>query len=40
MNTTTEQNKAVIRRFFDAWNSWQPDAFDDLIKPDVVRHGN
>jgi steroid delta-isomerase-like uncharacterized protein len=38
VNTTTEQNKAVIRRFFDAWNSRQPDAFDDLIAPDVVRH--
>jgi ketosteroid isomerase-like protein len=38
MRTTTEQNKAVIRRFFDAWNSRQPDAFDDLIAPDVVRH--
>jgi ketosteroid isomerase-like protein len=38
MSTTTEQNKAVIRRFFDAWNSRQPDAFDDLIAPDVVRH--
>jgi len=38
MSRTTEQNKAVIRRFFDAWNSRQPDAFDDLIAPDVVRH--
>src|SRR5215472_9498852 len=38
MSTTTEQNKTVIRRFFDAWNSRQPDAFDDLIAPDVVRH--
>jgi ketosteroid isomerase-like protein len=38
MSTTTEQNKAVIRRFFDAWNSRQPDAFDELIAPDVVRH--
>src|ERR1700752_4165360 len=38
MSTTTEQNKAVIRRFFDAWNSRQPDAFDKLIAPDVVRH--
>ena len=38
MSTTTEQNKAVIRRFFDAWNSRQPDAFDDLIAPNVVRH--
>ena len=38
MSATTEQNKAVIRRFFDAWNSRQPEAFDDLITPDVVRH--
>jgi ketosteroid isomerase-like protein len=38
MSTTTEQNKAVIRRFFDAWNSRQPDTFDDLIAPNVVRH--
>jgi hypothetical protein len=37
MSTTTEQNKAIIRRFFDAWNSRQPEAFD-LIAPDVVRH--
>ena len=38
MSTTTEQNKTVIRRFFEAWNSRQPDAFDDLIAPNVVRH--
>ena len=38
MNTTTEQNKAVIRRFFEAWNSRQPEAFDELVAPDVVRH--
>ena len=38
MSATTEQNKAVIRRFFDAWNSRQPDTFDDLIAPNVVRH--
>ena len=38
MSTTTEQNKAIIRRFIDAWNSRQPDAFDDLIAQDVVRH--
>jgi steroid delta-isomerase-like uncharacterized protein len=35
---STEQNKAVIRRFFDAWNSRRPEAFDDIIKPDVIRH--
>ena len=38
MSARTEQNKAIIRRFFDAWNGRQPDAFDDLIAPDVVRH--
>ena len=38
MSTTTEQNKAVIRGFFDAWNSRQPDAFDDLVAAGVVRH--
>jgi predicted ester cyclase len=38
MSTRTEQNKAVIRRFFDGWNSREPDAFDDLIAPNVVRH--
>ena len=35
---TTEKNKAVIRRFFDAWNSRQPEAFDNLLTADVVRH--
>jgi predicted ester cyclase len=34
----SEQNKAVIRQFFDAWNSRRPDEFDKLIMPDVVRH--
>jgi steroid delta-isomerase-like uncharacterized protein len=38
LRTTTEQNKAVIRRFMDAWNSRQPEAFDELIAPNVVRH--
>ena len=38
VNTTTEQNKAVIRRFLEAWNSRQPESFDELIAPDVVRH--
>ena len=33
-----DQNKAVIRQFFDAWNSRRPEAFDDLITQDVVRH--
>jgi ketosteroid isomerase-like protein len=38
MSTAIEQNKAVIRRFIDAWNSRQPEAFDELVAPDVVRH--
>jgi hypothetical protein len=33
-----EQNKTVIRRFFQARNSRQPEAFDALIAPNVVRH--
>src|SRR5262245_32721989 len=36
--TTTEQNKTVIRRYLEAWNNRQPEAFDELIAPDVVRH--
>jgi hypothetical protein len=28
VSTTTEENKAVIGVFFDAWNSRQPDVLD------------
>ena len=35
MSTTTEQNKAIIRHFFGAWNSRQPEAFDDK---EFLRH--
>lgn len=38
MGTTTERNKTVIQRFFEAWNNRQPEAFDELIAPDVARH--
>ncbi len=38
MGTTIEQNKAVIRRFIEAWNSRQLEAFDELIAPNVIRH--
>jgi steroid delta-isomerase-like uncharacterized protein len=38
MNTTGEQNKAVIRRFLEAWNDRRLEMFDELIAPDVVRH--
>ena len=36
--STTEKNKAVIQQFLDAWNRRQPEAFDDLVVPNVVRH--
>jgi steroid delta-isomerase-like uncharacterized protein len=38
MRTTTEQNKAVVRRFWEAMNSRQLEALDELIAPNVVRH--
>ena len=38
MTKATEQNKTVIRRFLDAWNSRQPEAFDALVATEVVRH--
>jgi steroid delta-isomerase-like uncharacterized protein len=38
MSTNSEENKAVIRRFWDAMNTRQWDAFDELLTPDVVRH--
>jgi steroid delta-isomerase-like uncharacterized protein len=38
MSLTTEQNKTVIRRLLEAWNNRQPEAFDKLVAPDVVRH--
>ena len=38
MSTTTEQNKAVIKRFLEAWNNREPDAFDQLVATNVVRH--
>jgi steroid delta-isomerase-like uncharacterized protein len=38
MDPDTEQNKAVIRDFFDAWNTRRADAFDELVAKDVVRH--
>src|ERR1700738_3754734 len=38
MSTTIEQNKAIIRRFFDAWNTRRPETFEELVAPDVVRY--
>jgi len=38
MPTSSEENKALIRRFWDAMNSRQLDLLDQLLAPDVVRH--
>ena len=35
---TTEHNKAVVRKFLEAWNNHQPGEFDSLVAADVVRH--
>ena len=32
------QNKAVARRFYDAWNARDLDAFDELVAPDAQDH--
>ena len=34
----SEQNKAVAKRFYDAWNARDLDAFDEIIAPDAVDH--
>lgn len=34
----TGQNKSIVRQFLDAWNQRQPDKFDALLAPNVVRH--
>ncbi|HEV8711232.1 MAG TPA: ester cyclase [Candidatus Binatia bacterium] len=38
MRTITEENKVLVRRFWEAMNTRQWDAFDELLAPDVVRH--
>jgi len=32
------QNKAVVSRFFEAWNARDLDAFDQIIASDAVDH--
>ncbi len=32
------QNKALTKRFFEAWNTRDLDAFDEIIAPDAVDH--
>jgi steroid delta-isomerase-like uncharacterized protein len=34
----SEQSKAVVRRFFEAWNARDLDAFDEIYAPDAVDH--
>ncbi|MDQ4078079.1 MAG: ester cyclase [Chloroflexota bacterium] len=35
---STEDNKAIIRRWVDAWNTQNVAAVDDFVTPDYVRH--
>jgi steroid delta-isomerase-like uncharacterized protein len=34
----SEQNKAVARRFFEAWNEGDLDALDEVMSPDAENH--
>ncbi|MDK2889464.1 MAG: hypothetical protein PWR21_95 [Methanoculleus sp.] len=33
-----EENKAIVRRFIEAYNSRNLDLFDELVAPDYVGH--
>jgi predicted ester cyclase len=33
-----EQNKAIVRKFIEAYNSRNLDLFDDVVAPDYVDH--
>ena len=35
-----EENKAIVRRFIDAYNTHNLDAFDEFVAPDYVDHTN
>ncbi len=37
---STEENKAVVRRFFEAATTGNVDALDDLMIPEIVTHGD
>jgi hypothetical protein len=42
INDTTSQielNKAIIQRYFEAYNSKNEAIFDDIISPDYIDHG-
>lgn len=34
----SEENKAVARRFFEAWDEGELDAFDEIMAPDAANH--
>jgi ketosteroid isomerase-like protein len=38
--TVEAANKAVVQRFFDAFNDQAPDVFDEIISPDYVDYGH
>jgi predicted ester cyclase len=38
MSATSEQNKVLVRRLWEAMNNRQLEALDALLAPDVVRH--
>ena len=38
MQTNTEENKNVIRRFWEAMNMHQLDLLDEILTSNVVRH--
>ena len=37
---TLEENKAIVRRFVESYNTGNLDLLDDLVSPDFVDHGD
>src|SRR5688572_9351626 len=35
---STEENKAIVRRWVELWNTKSLDAVEDLVAPDYLRH--
>lgn len=35
---STEQNKAIIRRWIEVWNTGELEPLEEIIAPDLVRH--
>jgi hypothetical protein len=38
--TVLAANKAVVQRFFSAFNDQTPDVFDEIISPEYVDYGH